>query len=63
MTIRKMGMILSGLLLCVGVVAQAAPPPGYVFATIDVPGAQETVIEGINDMGHVVGTSRADIRR
>ena len=54
-------MFLFGFLLCVASIAQAGPRRGYVFATIDIPGAQETVVEGINDMGHVVGTSRVDI--
>jgi uncharacterized membrane protein len=61
MTIRKIGIFLSGLLLWVSSVARAAPPPDYVFTTVDVPGAQVTVVEGINDRGHVVGTSRIDI--
>jgi len=61
MTIRKIGIFLSGLLLWVCSVARAAPPPDYVFTTVDVAGAQVTVVEGINDRGHVVGTSRIDI--
>ncbi len=62
MVTRKLGTFVLGLLVvCVCSLAQAALPSEYVFTSINVPGAQITMAEGINDFGHVVGTSRIDI--
>lgn len=58
----KPGKILCAVVLCFCSVAYAEqPPPEYKFTSIDVPGAKVTVVEGINDSGHVVGSSMVDV--
>jgi uncharacterized membrane protein len=58
----KPAKILCAVVLCFCSVAYAEqPPPEYKFNSIDVPGAKITVVEGINDLGHVVGSSMVDV--
>jgi uncharacterized membrane protein len=58
----KSAKILCTVFLCFCSVAYAEqPPPEYKFTSIDVPGAKVTVVEGINDLGHVVGSSMVDV--
>jgi uncharacterized membrane protein len=58
----KPAKILCAVVLCFCSVAYGAqPPPEYKFTSVDVPGAKVTVVEGINDLGHVVGSSMVDV--